>query len=95
MRPPQLARLLLNFFGLPDVYQALLSMLRYAAGKLDADIQDYVPATEHNKICTVARIWPALWQQLRYQDYFLKRELPPSAKPYRVDFQPYALPPVE
>ena len=205
MRPPQLARLLLNFFGLPDVYQALRSMLRYAAGKLDADIQDYVPATEHNKICTVARIWlliylgtgvaawqlqsilpfmliglprmygawhhvmtgllqhgglaedvvdhrlntrtvymnpisrfiywnmnyhvehhmfpmvpyhalpklhqlikhdlpapnpsiysamremwPAIWQQLRYQDYFLKRELPPSAKPYRVDFQPYA-----
>ena len=204
MRPPQLARLLLNFFGLPDVYQALRSMLRYATGKLDADIQDYVPATEHNKICAVARIWllmylstgiaawqlqsilpfmliglprmygawhhvmtgllqhgglaenvvdhrlntrtvymnpisrfiywnmnyhvehhmfpmvpyhalpklhqlikhdlpapnpsiysamremwPALWQQLRYQDYFLKRELPPSAQPYRLDFQPY------
>ena len=26
---------------------------------------------------------PAFLRQLRYEDYFLKRELPPTAKPYR------------
>jgi fatty acid desaturase len=29
---------------------------------------------------------PVLWRQLRYEDDFLKRELPPTAKPYREDF---------
>ena len=26
---------------------------------------------------------PAFLRQLRYEDYFLKRELPPTARPYR------------
>jgi hypothetical protein len=26
---------------------------------------------------------PALLRQLKYEDYFLKRELPPTARPYR------------
>jgi hypothetical protein len=29
---------------------------------------------------------PALLRQLRYEDWFLKRELPPTAKPYRPEF---------
>jgi hypothetical protein len=28
---------------------------------------------------------PAFLRQLRYEDYFIKRELPPTAKPYRED----------
>ena len=36
-------------------------------------------------------MWPALVRQLRYEDYFLKRELPPTARPYREDFHVQAL----
>ncbi|SON54957.1 Fatty acid desaturase [Hartmannibacter diazotrophicus] len=35
--------------------------------------------------------WPALKRQLRYEDYFLKRELPVTARPYREDFHVNAL----
>jgi fatty acid desaturase len=31
-------------------------------------------------------VWPVLLRQLRYEDYFLKRELPPTARPYRGEF---------
>jgi hypothetical protein len=31
------------------------------------------------------QVWPAFRRQLRYEDYFLKRTLPPTAKPYRED----------
>jgi fatty acid desaturase len=33
---------------------------------------------------------PVLWRQLRYENYFLKRELPPTAKPYREDLRAIA-----
>jgi fatty acid desaturase len=29
---------------------------------------------------------PAFLRQLRNEDYFLKRELPPTARPYREEF---------
>jgi len=28
-------------------------------------------------------MWPAFRRQLAYEDFFLKRELPPTARPYR------------
>ena len=31
-------------------------------------------------------VWPVLLRQLKYEDYYLKRELPPTAKPYRGAF---------
>jgi fatty acid desaturase len=31
-------------------------------------------------------VFPVLLHQLRNEDYFLKRELPPSARPYREEF---------
>ncbi|MCF6100167.1 fatty acid desaturase family protein [Mesorhizobium muleiense] len=31
-------------------------------------------------------VWPVLLRQLKYEDYFLKRELPPTARPYRGEF---------
>ena len=36
-------------------------------------------------------MWPAFKRQLRYEDYFLSRDLPPTAKPYREDFHMDAL----
>jgi transcriptional regulator with XRE-family HTH domain len=37
-------------------------------------------------------VWPALKRQLRYEDWFIKRELPPTAKPYRPEFHGDILP---
>jgi hypothetical protein len=36
-------------------------------------------------------MWPALLRQLKYEDYFVKRALPATAKPYREDFHASAL----
>ena len=38
-----------------------------------------------------ADMWPALKRQLQYEEYFLKRDLPDTAKPYREDFHRAAL----
>ena len=38
-----------------------------------------------------SEMWPALRRQLAYEDYFLKRDLPVTAKPYRMDFHEGAL----
>jgi fatty acid desaturase len=34
-------------------------------------------------------MWPAIKRQVMNEDYFVKRELPPTAKPYREDFHQY------
>lgn len=34
-------------------------------------------------------MWPALKRQILNEDYFIRRDLPPSAKPYREDFHQY------
>jgi fatty acid desaturase len=36
-------------------------------------------------------MWPALKRQLAHEDFFLRRELPPTARPYREDFHAAAL----
>ena len=38
-----------------------------------------------------AEMWPALRRQFAYEDYFLHRDLPETAKPYRMDFHEGAL----
>jgi fatty acid desaturase len=37
-------------------------------------------------------VWPVLLRQLRYEDFYLKRELPPTAKPYRAEFHDLVIP---
>ena len=36
-----------------------------------------------------AEMWPAIKRQVLNEDYFIKRDLPPTAKPYREDFHQY------
>jgi fatty acid desaturase len=36
-------------------------------------------------------VWPVLLKQLKYEDYFLKRDLPPTARPYRGEFHDLAV----
>ena len=61
MRPPDLFKLLINFVGLIDVPTAMSQMVRYTFGKLDDGEKDYIPASEHEKVFFVARIWFAIY----------------------------------
>jgi fatty acid desaturase len=61
MRPPRLARILLNFFGLVDVPVALSLMVRHAFGGLTADESTFVPDPERPKIARTSRIWLAIY----------------------------------
>jgi fatty acid desaturase len=37
-------------------------------------------------------VWPVLLKQLRYEDFFLQRKLPPTAQPYRGEFHDFTVP---
>ena len=60
MRPPDLMRLILNFFGIVDAWFAVLDMLRNAAGSMSAAEKTFVPASEQPKAIRAARIWLAI-----------------------------------
>jgi fatty acid desaturase len=57
MRPPEVAKVLLNFFGLLAVSQMLWAMLRYATGQLTAGEKDFIYENERSKVFFAARIW--------------------------------------
>jgi fatty acid desaturase len=61
----------------------------HALPRLHQIIKDDLPAPNLSIAAAFAEMWPALKQQLKYEDFFLKRDLPASAKPYREDFHLY------
>jgi fatty acid desaturase len=58
----------------------------HALPKLHAMIKDDLPAPNTSILDGYRQMWPAIKRQLRHEDYFLKRDLPPTAKPYRGEF---------
>jgi fatty acid desaturase len=58
---------------------------------LHAKIRHDLPAPSPSIWAAYAEVVPILLRQLRYEDAFLRRDLPPTAKPYRDDF--HASPP--
>ena len=61
MRPPDLVKLALNFFGILDVPLAMAAMVRYALGRLTEAEKDFIPAGEQSKTFGVARVWLAIY----------------------------------
>jgi len=61
----------------------------HALPRLHDIIKADLPAPNRSIAEGFAEMWPALKRQLFQEDYFLKRELPPTAKPYREDFHQY------
>lgn len=57
MRPPDLGRLVLNVFGLIDVWVLGRRMLLHASGRLDPEEATYVRASDAPKVFMVARLW--------------------------------------
>jgi fatty acid desaturase len=61
MRPPDLVRLVLNFFGILDAWQAMIDMVRNASGRLSAAEQTFIPEMEQHRAIRVARIWLGIY----------------------------------
>ena len=59
----------------------------HALPRLHELIRHDLPAPNRSILGRLSRDdCPAFLRQLRYEDYFIKRELPPTAKPYREEF---------
>jgi len=61
MRPPDLVRLALNYFGIVDVWRSLPTLVRNAAGILSPDEQSFIPESERAKAVTAARAHVAIY----------------------------------
>jgi fatty acid desaturase len=62
----------------------------HALPRLHEVIKADLPAPNRSILEGFREMWPALRRQLRNEDHFVKRALPPSAKPYREDFHAVA-----
>jgi fatty acid desaturase len=58
---------------------------------LHARIRHDLPAPSPSMWAAYREVLPVLRRQLRYEDVFLRRDLPPTARPYREDFHVGAL----
>lgn len=54
-------------------------------------IKDDLPGPNRSILQAYAEVLPVLKRQLVYEDFFLKRDLPPTAKPYKEEFHATAL----
>ena len=61
MRPPDLLRLILNFFGILDVWHAMVDMLRNGFGVISAEEKTFIPEMEQPRAIFIARIWLAIY----------------------------------
>ncbi len=59
--------------------------------KLHDTIKHDLPSPHMSIIAAYKEVLPALWKQIGDEDYYVKRELPDTAKPYRVDLHKRAL----
>jgi fatty acid desaturase len=53
---------------------------------LHARIRDDLPTPSPSIAAGFAEMWPALRRQLANEDFFVRRNLPPTARPYRTEF---------
>jgi len=58
----------------------------HALPRLHELIKHDLPVANPSMWHAYREVWPVVKKQLGYEDYFLKRELPPTARPYRGEF---------
>jgi fatty acid desaturase len=63
----------------------------HALPRLHEAIKNDLPPPNTGILQAFREMWPALRLQINDEDYYIRRELPPSAKPYREDFHTAAL----
>ncbi len=61
MRPPDLRRTALNFFGLVDGWRSLIALLRNAIGILTPNEKNFIPEPEQHKAVRAARVRIAIY----------------------------------
>lgn len=61
MRPPEVAKVLLNTLGILMVPQAWWAMLRYSIGRLTHAERDFIPENEWPRVFAVARVWVLIY----------------------------------
>lgn len=61
MRPPDLVRIVLNLFGILDVWHLSKRMFLHASGRLDPEEATYVRPQDAPKVFRTARIWLAIY----------------------------------
>ena len=63
----------------------------YNLPRLHDLVRHDLPAPSPSIPAAFREMWPALRRQLAHEDHFLRRDLPPTARPYREDFHAAAL----
>lgn len=61
MRPPALARVIANFFGIVDAWNGWARMLYNATGRIHPEEATWVPEAEQHKVIRVARLWVVIY----------------------------------
>jgi fatty acid desaturase len=61
MRPPDVAKLVINVIGLRDAWTTAISVARHAAGRLTEEEQDFIPESERFRVYREARAWVAVY----------------------------------
>jgi fatty acid desaturase len=61
MRPPDLARLVLNVVGIRDAIDVVVSVLRHAAGGLTPEERSFIPESERRRVRWEARAWVGVY----------------------------------
>ena len=61
MRPPDLLRVVLNFFGILDVWHAMGDLVRNTLGIVSAEEKTFIPEQEQPRVVRIARIWAAIY----------------------------------
>ena len=61
MRPPDLLRIVLNLFGIVDVWNLSRRMLLHASGRIHPEEATYIRAQDHARVFLTARIWLAIY----------------------------------
>jgi fatty acid desaturase len=76
MRPPDVARLLVNLAGLSDAATTAVSVLRHATGRLTAEERTFIPDSERPKVVREARAWLAVYALVIAVAIVLRSPLP-------------------
>lgn len=76
MRPPDVLRLLLDVFGIRVGFETLLGVGRHSAGVITEEEKDFIPESEHRRVCREARAWVAIFLLLIGAAVYLDSLLP-------------------
>ena len=57
MRPPDILRIILNFFNIINAPRTMLGVVRHAFGQMSEEEKTFVPESEWPKVFVIARIW--------------------------------------